>query len=69
MRSYYIVRRGNVSVPDMYKFDGIYRYSPKFATNWRSVVALFVGFAPPLPGFINSIDQGNLGVALAGQHM
>jgi cytosine/uracil/thiamine/allantoin permease len=41
----------------MYKFDGIYRYSPKFATNWRSVVALIVGVAPPLPGFINSIDR------------
>jgi len=53
----------------MYRFDGIYRYSPKYATNWRSVVALIVGFAPPLPGFVDSIDQGQTGVALAGQHM
>jgi NCS1 family nucleobase:cation symporter-1 len=69
MLSYYITRRGMVSVPDMYNFDGIYRYSPKFGTNWRSVVALIVGVAPPLPGFVNSIAQGNLGVSLAGQHM
>ncbi|KAI5238648.1 hypothetical protein E4T43_07240 [Aureobasidium subglaciale] len=69
MVDYYITRRGNVSVPDMYNFDGIYRYSPKFATNWRSVVALFVGFAPPLPGFADSIDQGQLGISLAGQHI
>jgi NCS1 family nucleobase:cation symporter-1 len=52
---YYITRRGNVSVPDMYDFHGIYRYSAKYATNWRAIVALVVGFAPPLPGFINSI--------------
>lgn len=69
LHSYYITRRGNVSVPDMYRFDGIYRYSPKFGTNWRAVVALVVGFLPPLPGFANSIDQGKLGVSLEGQHM
>ncbi|THW90494.1 hypothetical protein D6D15_04518 [Aureobasidium pullulans] len=69
MVDYYITRRGNVSVPDMYRFDGIYRYSPKFGTNWRAVVALVVGFLPPLPGFANSIDQGKLGVSLEGQHI
>jgi len=53
---YYIVRRGKVSVPDLYNFHGIYRYSPKFATNWRAVVALIIGFAPPLAGFINNIN-------------
>jgi NCS1 family nucleobase:cation symporter-1 len=52
---YYITRRGNVSVPDMYDFHGIYRYSEKYATNWRAIAALVVGFAPPLPGFINNI--------------
>ncbi|KAG9700462.1 uridine permease-like protein Fui1, partial [Aureobasidium melanogenum] len=69
MTDYYIVRRGNVSVPEMYKFDGIYRYSPKFASNWRAVLALVIGFLPPLPGFADSIDQGNLSVSLGGQHL
>ncbi|KAG9854399.1 uridine permease-like protein Fui1, partial [Aureobasidium melanogenum] len=69
MTDYYITRRGNVSVPEMYKFDGIYRYSPKFATNWRAVLALVIGFLPPLPGFADSIDQGNLSVSLGGQHL
>jgi hypothetical protein len=55
MCDYFIVRRGNVSVPDMYNFHGMYRYSPKFATNWRSVVAFAIGCVPPLPGFINNI--------------
>merc|ERR1711964_905292 len=43
MCDYFIVRRGNVSVPDMYNFHGMYRYSPKYATNWRAVVAFFIG--------------------------
>jgi NCS1 family nucleobase:cation symporter-1 len=53
----------------MYKFDGIYRYSPKFATNWRAVLALVIGFLPPLPGFADSIDQGDLSISLGGQHL
>ncbi|KAF2731237.1 hypothetical protein EJ04DRAFT_514740 [Polyplosphaeria fusca] len=69
---YYIVRRGNVSVPDMYDFHGIYRYSPKFASNWRAVVAFFIGCIPPLPGFINNIvvaGDGTTKVSLGGQHL
>ena len=75
---YYIVRRGNVSVPDMYNFNGIYRYSPKFATNWRAVVAFFIGCIPPLPGFVNNIVvSGNVpggpishtSVTLGGQNL
>jgi len=70
--SYYIVRRGNVSVPDMYNFHGMYRYSPKYASNWRAVAAFFIGCVPPLPGFVNSIvvaGMGKTGVSLGGQHL
>ncbi|KAI6715600.1 hypothetical protein JHW43_001802 [Diplocarpon mali] len=70
--SYYIVRRGNVSVADMYNFHGMYRYSPKFASNWRAVVAFFVGCVPPLPGFVDSIVVAGLGktsVSVGGQHL
>ncbi|KAF2803912.1 uncharacterized protein BDZ99DRAFT_452312 [Mytilinidion resinicola] len=69
---YYIVRRGNVSVPDMYNFHGIYRYSPRYASNWRAVVAFFIGCIPPLPGFVNNIvEAGNqkTSVSLGGQHL
>ena len=71
-RSYFIVRRGKVSVPDMYNFHGIYRYSPKYATNWRAVVSLVIGCIPPLPGFVNSIvvaGNGKTSVSLGGQHL
>lgn len=69
MTDYYIVRRGNVSVPDMYNFDGMYRYSARFATNWRSVVALIMGFAPPLPGFINSVSLNTINLSDGGKHL
>ncbi|KAI5360733.1 Putative purine-cytosine permease [Septoria linicola] len=69
---YFIVRRTNVSVPDMYNFHGIYRYSPKFATNWRAVVAFLIGCIPPLPGFVNNIQVAGgqmTGVSVGGQHL
>ncbi|KAK4951492.1 hypothetical protein LTR10_010468 [Elasticomyces elasticus] len=68
MTDYYIVRRGRVSVPDMYNFHGMYRYSARWATNWRSVVALIIGFAPPLPGFIHNIESG-IRVSSGGQNI
>ena len=72
--SYFIVRRGNVSVPDMYWFHGIYRYQPKIATNWRAVAAFFIGCVPPLPGFVNNIIVAGNGnptpvVSIGGQHL
>ncbi|KAK5047074.1 hypothetical protein LTR84_007016 [Exophiala bonariae] len=72
MCDYFIVRRGNVSVPDMYDFHGIYRYSPKFGTNWRAVVAFFIGCVPPLPGFVNNIvvaGHGKTSVSIGGQRL
>lgn len=70
--SYYIVRRGKVSVPDMYWFHGMYRYSPKFASNWRAVVAFLIGVLPPLPGFVNNIvaaGGSSTSISIGGQHL
>ncbi|KAL5114950.1 hypothetical protein ACEQ8H_007197 [Pleosporales sp. CAS-2024a] len=69
MTDYYISRRGNVSVPDMYNFHGMYRYSARYATNWRSVVALIVGFLPPLPGFINSVSLNTIDMSSGGKNL
>lgn len=69
---YYVVRRGNVSVPDMYYFHGMYRYSPKFGSNWRAVAAFFIGCIPPLPGFVNNIvvaGNGTTSISIGGQHL
>lgn len=72
--SYFIVRRTNVSVPDMYWFHGIYRYSPKFASNWRALAAFLIGCIPPLPGFVNNIvvagsKNASTSVSIGGQHL
>ncbi|RVX70826.1 hypothetical protein B0A52_05477 [Exophiala mesophila] len=72
MTDYFIVRRGNVSVPDMYNFHGMYRYSPRFATNWRALLAFIIGCVPPLPGFVNNIvvaGHGTTSVSIGGQHL
>jgi nucleobase:cation symporter-1, NCS1 family len=56
----------------MYNFHGIYRYSPKFGSNWRAVVAFFIGCIPPLPGFVDNIVQAGMGktsVSIGGQHL
>ena len=69
---YFFVRKGNVSVPDMYNFNGIYRYSPKLGSNWRAVAAFFIGCIPPLPGFVNYIVEAGLQtttVSIGGQHL
>ncbi|KAL9529895.1 hypothetical protein SMMN14_06443 [Sphaerulina musiva] len=69
---YFFVRKTNVSVPDMYNFHGIYRYSPKFGSNWRAVVAFFFGCIPPLPGFVDNIQKSGgstTSVSIGGQHL
>lgn len=56
----------------MYNFHGIYRYSPKFASNWRAVAAFFIGCIPPLPGFVNNIvvaGDDTTTVSEGGQHL
>lgn len=72
MADYFIVKRRNVSVPDMYNFHGIYRYSTSTATNWRAAVALLIGCIPPLPGFVDNIavsGGSTTAVSLGGQHL
>jgi NCS1 family nucleobase:cation symporter-1 len=69
---YYVVRKRNVSVPDMYWFHGMYRYHPTLASNWRAVAAFFIGCIPPLPGFVNSIvvaGGSTTTVSLGGQRL
>jgi len=69
---YFIIRRGNVSVPDMYDFHGIYRYHPKLGSNWRAVAAFFIGCIPPLPGFVNNIvvaGGDTTSVSMGGQRL
>jgi NCS1 family nucleobase:cation symporter-1 len=50
---YWIIKKQNVNVPELYRPHGMYRYWQ--GINWRALLALCVGFVPVLPGLINSI--------------
>jgi NCS1 family nucleobase:cation symporter-1 len=47
---YWIVRRQQLDVPDLYRVNG--RYA---GTNWRAIAALIVGIAPNVPGFLGAV--------------
>jgi NCS1 family nucleobase:cation symporter-1 len=47
---YWILRRKELDVPDLYRPTG--RYA---GTNWVAIVALLAGIAPNIPGFLHSV--------------
>lgn len=47
---YWLVRRQQLNLADLYKEDGEYRYSSGF--NWIAIVALLVAVVPIIPGFV-----------------
>ena len=49
---YWVVRRRQLSLRDLFLPDGRYRYSN--GTNWRAVTALVVAILPVVPGFIRA---------------
>ena len=49
---YWIVRRRTLSLPDLFKLDGVYSYSS--GLNWRAVVVLIVAVLPVVPGFVHA---------------
>jgi len=50
---YFVVRRGELVVDDLYRRDGSYEYSRGF--NWIAIGALMLGVAPSLPGFVTAL--------------
>jgi NCS1 family nucleobase:cation symporter-1 len=49
---YWIVRRRQLSLADLYKHEGRYAYSGGW--NWRAIAAVFIGVIPVLPGFLKA---------------
>ncbi|MEZ4336501.1 MAG: NCS1 family nucleobase:cation symporter-1 [Sandaracinaceae bacterium] len=47
---YFLVRKTELDVEDMFRAHGRYRFSGGW--NWRAMVALFLGVAPNVPGFL-----------------
>jgi nucleobase:cation symporter-1, NCS1 family len=49
---YWIVRRRQLDLAELYKMDGKYSYSGGW--NWRAIAAVFIGVIPVVPGFLKA---------------
>ncbi|KAL3472723.1 hypothetical protein BJX99DRAFT_272757 [Aspergillus californicus] len=67
LADYYIVHRRNYDVYELYQPHGIYAYN-RLGSNWRAVIAWFVGWIPLLPGFAQSVDPSN-SISSGGLHL
>jgi NCS1 family nucleobase:cation symporter-1 len=62
---YWVIRRQQLSIDDLYRRDGLYQ----FAGGWNpiAVVALAAGIAPNLPGFLGALGVvGDVGAFWQG---
>jgi NCS1 family nucleobase:cation symporter-1 len=50
---YWIVRRQQLSLADLFKVHG--RYTYRNGVNWRAIAALVIAVAPVVPGFIRAV--------------
>jgi NCS1 family nucleobase:cation symporter-1 len=49
---YWVIRKQNLSLKDLFLENGIYRYSN--GINWRAVIAMALAIAPVVPGFLRA---------------
>jgi NCS1 family nucleobase:cation symporter-1 len=49
---YWIVRRRQLDLAELYKLDGHYSYSGGW--NWKAIAAVFIGVIPVVPGFLKA---------------
>ncbi len=52
---FFIVKRQKLDIYELYRPDGIYRFSKGW--NWRSYIALALAIVPNLPGMIKAINR------------
>ena len=50
---YYLIRRQQLDVPDLYQYHGRYAYRGGF--NPAAIIALIIGVLPNVPGFLTAI--------------
>jgi len=51
---YFVVRRGELSLDDLYRRGGVYEY--RRGVNWVAMLAFVLGVLPSLPGFIGALS-------------
>jgi NCS1 family nucleobase:cation symporter-1 len=65
---YFIIKKGNLKVRDLWVGDSSSRFWFYRGVNYRALFATFVGLVPCLPSFIATL-QPNIGISLGGQRM
>ncbi|EGG10512.1 uncharacterized protein MELLADRAFT_33785, partial [Melampsora larici-populina 98AG31] len=63
---FFIVKKGKLDIPELYKPNGRYNYYKGF--NWRAIITLLVSVSPNLPGLINSAAPG-VQISSGAQHL
>jgi NCS1 family nucleobase:cation symporter-1 len=53
LADYYLLRKTELKVADLFKHNGI--YSGSNGTNWAGVAALIIGILPNIPGFLAGV--------------
>lgn len=61
---YWLIKRRQIELAELYKTDGNYSYADGF--NWRAVAALVLAIAPVVPGFLRAAATPGGQVADAG---
>lgn len=54
---YFVMRRGNIWLADLYTSDHTARYWYTSGFNWRAFVAFFIAAVLPIPGFATLFGQ------------
>jgi NCS1 family nucleobase:cation symporter-1 len=53
---FWIVKKGNIDIPSLYRRRGRYRYHG--GVNWRAAVAFLISIGPNLPGMAHAVTPG-----------
>ncbi|KAK7211583.1 hypothetical protein V2G26_018761 [Clonostachys chloroleuca] len=65
---YYLVRRKELDVIELYDSQGKYRYN-KFGVNWRAFVVFFSVFIPLLPGLARVVSPSSVSIDMGLRHL
>jgi nucleobase:cation symporter-1, NCS1 family len=66
---YWLLRKRELRLLDLFKTDGVYNYGNKWGVNPWAVVALLCGILPPFIGWLHAVKYVNLGSWYAGSFL
>jgi NCS1 family nucleobase:cation symporter-1 len=66
---YYLIKKGNINLTDLYVGDSSSRYWFYKGWNPRAVIVTVAALIPCLPSFAASIDPNHLGLSVPAQNM